>query len=72
MKKIESANFKDKLIEIIQSEEHTEKRNEEKCTEANRPVGQHQANEHMHNESPRGRGQRERGRRIFKEILAKI
>lgn len=56
MKKIESANFKDKLIEIIQSEEHTEKKNEEKCTEANRPVGQRQANEHMHNESPRGRG----------------
>ena len=49
-------------MEIIESEEQKEKKNEEKLIEHKRPVGHNQTDEHIFCGSPQRRRQREWGR----------
>lgn len=55
----------DSSIKFIQFKEHRKKR-QEKLTDTQRSVGEHQVYQYMSYRSPKRRG--ERGRKIFKEM----
>lgn len=58
----------DTSIKFIQLKEHRRKR-QEKWTDTQRSVGEHQVYQYMSYRSPKRRG--ERGRKIFEEIMTK-
>lgn len=58
-------------VEIIQSNEQTDKKNEGRCKGPQRPAGHHQEYQHLDNAISREEMRKKGPKRIFEDLMAK-